>query len=161
VTRGKWATNPCPCGFGGGPHCTCTPLARDRYRQRISGPLLDRIDLRVHVPAVPYAELRDGRAGLTTADMAAQVAAAREVQRRRFGGSPRLNATLRPGELRRHCHADAEGERLLEQASVTGRLTARGVGRVLRVARTLADLAGAERVAARHLLEALRWRVDL
>ncbi len=154
------AMNPCPCGFGSGPRCRCTPLQRDRYSQRLSGPLLDRIDLRVHVPAVAYAELRDARPGLDTATMAAQVAAARELQRRRFGTAARLNASLRPGELRRHCRPDAAGETLLEQASSGGRLTARGVGRVLRVARTLADLAAAESVAAPHLLEAIRWRVE-
>ena len=153
--------NPCPCGFGSGPRCSCTPLARDRYRGRISGPLLDRIDLRVHVPAVAYRELRDGRTGLDTAAMAAMVATAREVQRRRFDGDPRLNATLRPAELRRHCRTDATGEKLLEEAMTSGRLTARGVGRVLRVARTLADLEGADALTPGHLLEALRWRVEL
>jgi magnesium chelatase family protein len=155
------AMNPCPCGFGSGPRCGCTPLAVQRYAQRISGPLLDRIDLRVHVPAVPYTALRDAKPGLTTAEMAADVIAAREVQAVRFGGSSRLNASLTPGEMGRHCSLDSRAERLLEQAMESGRLSARGVGRVLRVARTVADLACAERLADVHVLEALRWRMDV
>jgi magnesium chelatase family protein len=153
------AMNPCPCGMGSGPLCRCTPLARERYTARLSGPLLDRIDLRVYVPAVPYAALRDARPGRGTAEMAAEVERARAAQRARFGGA-RLNASIRPGELRRWCAVDAAGERLLEQASATGRLSARGIGRVLRVARTLADLAGAESIVEAHVLEALRWRVE-
>jgi magnesium chelatase family protein len=153
------AMNPCPCGHGRGPMCRCTPVLRERYWRRLSGPLLDRIDLRVYVPPVPFAALRDARAGLSTEQMAADVARARASQGRRFGNA-RLNASLRPGELRKWCRVDAIGERLLETASASGALSARGVGRVLRVARTIADLAGAESIAEAHVLEALRWRVE-
>jgi magnesium chelatase family protein len=121
--------------------------------------LLDRIDLRVFVPPVPFAALRDGVVGLTTAQLAALVLRAREVQAQRFGAA-RLNASLRPGELRKWCRVDAAAERLLEGASAKGTLSARGVGRVLRVARTIGDLSGAESIAEAHVLEALRWRVD-
>lgn len=154
------AMNPCPCGHGAGPRCTCTPLAAKRYLERISGPLLDRIDLRVTVPAVPYAALRDARPGADTSSMAGEVLVAREVQSARFACA-RLNATLTPAEIARWCALDTKAERLLESASNAGRLSARGVGRVLRVARTVADLVGAERIAESHVLEAARWRVDL
>lgn len=152
------AMNPCPCGHGSGPRCSCTPPAVEKYLRRLSGPLLDRIDLRMFVPAVPYAALRDETPGRDTASMASEVAAARDVQRRRFSGAARVNASLTPAEVSRHCRPTAAGERVLEQSFSTGRLTARGVARVLRVARTVADLGAAERIDAPHLLEALRWR---
>jgi magnesium chelatase family protein len=139
--------------------CRCTPSARERYWPRLSGPLLDRIDLRVFVPPAPFAALRDARPGLSTERMAGDVAGARTRQAARFA-SARLNASLRPGELRRWCSVDAAGERLLESASAQWTLSARGVGRVLRVARTIADLAAAERIAEAHVLEALRWRAE-
>ena len=139
--------------------CRCTPVLRERYWRRLSGPLLDRIDLRVYVPPVPFAALRDARPGLSTEQMAGDVERARSAQAARFGGA-RLNATLRPGELRKWCRTDAISERLLETASASGALSARGVGRVLRVARTIADLAGAESIAEPHVLESLRWRVE-
>jgi magnesium chelatase family protein len=155
----KKATHVCPCGHGRGALCRCTPVARERYWRRLSGPLLDRIDLRVYVPPVPFAALRDARPGLSTERMAADVFRARRVQTSRFGGA-RLNASLRPGELRKWCAVDGAAEALLEKASATGALSARGVGRVLRVARTIADLAGAAALAEAHVLEALRWRVE-
>jgi len=153
------AMNPCPCGHGRGAHCRCTPLARERYWRRLSGPLLDRIDLRVYVPPVPFAALRDARPGASTAEMAAEVAGARAAQRRRLGPI-RLNASIRPGELRKWCAVGGQAETLLEKASATGTLSARGVGRVLRVARTIADLAGSDALVEAHVLEALRWRVE-
>ncbi|MCE9634370.1 MAG: YifB family Mg chelatase-like AAA ATPase [Planctomycetes bacterium] len=160
------AMNPCPCGFGAGtPRCTCTPPAVQRYLSRISGPLIDRIDLRVPVPAVPYAALRSGRASRGTDSMASEVTAGREVQRHRFGG-PRLNATMSPREMAQHCGVTPAAEKHIENAAATGRLSARGIGRVLRVARTVADLAGAagggtpDRIDEAHVLEVLRWRLE-
>jgi magnesium chelatase family protein len=120
---------------------------------------LDRIDLRVFVPPVPFAALRDARSGLTTEQLAANVVRARASQAQRFG-SARLNATLGPAELRKWCRVDGASEKLLETASATGTLSARGVGRVLRVARTIADIAASDAIAEAHLLEALRWRVE-
>jgi magnesium chelatase family protein len=155
------AMNPCPCGFRGSERCDCTPPAVERYLRRLSGPLLDRIDLRVKVRAVSYAELRDGaRSGMTTELMRAQVARGRAVQRERFGDPSVLNASMGPDALRRHCPLDAAGHRILESACGTGDLTARGVARVLRVARTIADLADRERIQARDLHIALQWRLD-
>jgi magnesium chelatase family protein len=113
----------------------------------------------VFVPPVPFAALRDARSGLTTEQMAADVSRARAAQSGRYGAA-RLNASLGPGEIRKWCRVDAAGERLLETASATGTLSARGVGRVLRVARTVADFAGADAIAEAHVLEALRWRVE-
>ncbi len=154
------AMNPCPCGHGAGPRCTCTPLARDRYRQRVSGPVLDRIDLRVALGAVRYEELRDRRPGLDTAAMRADVLRARDVQARRQGPDL-LNAALGPDALQRWCEPDAEGSAALSAACDAGKLTARGVGRILRVARTLADLTGEEgpTLASVHLRTALAWRL--
>ncbi len=163
------AMNPCPCGHGSGPRCQCTPPARDRYQARISGPVLDRIDLRIHVHAVPYADLRGPatRRCADTATLAAQVAVARARQAARLGprlGLGRVNATLGPAETERYCAPDPKASLLLETACDAGRLTARGVGRVLRVARTLADLdpTSPDRgVRERDVLQAMRWRVEL
>jgi magnesium chelatase family protein len=155
------AMNPCPCGYLGSPRCRCSPLAVSGYGRRISGPLLDRIDLRVAVPPVSFSDLRSKRVGLSTADMRARVEAALVIQRARFGDDESRNAHIGPGDLERWCALDRDAESLLEQASRGGRLTARGIARVRRVARTIADLEGRERLAASHLLEALRWRVEV
>ncbi|MCG3132963.1 MAG: Competence protein ComM [Planctomycetes bacterium] len=152
------AMNPCPCGFGGGPRCTCTPQQVTRYAARVSGPVLDRIDLRITVPAVPYDALRDAKPGRDSASMREDVLRARAAQFVRFAGAPRVNASLTPAEVRRHAALDAAGEEVMMRAASSGRLSARGIGRVQRVARTIADLAGAQAVGRDHVLEALRWR---
>ncbi len=156
------AMNPCPCANWGDPaaECTCLPEQIDRYRGRISGPLLDRIDLRVHVPRVPYERLReDGRE--PSAAVRLRVVAARERMRRRLeGAGGRVNADLSVAEVRRHCAVDAETERLLADAVRARRLSARGYHRVLRVARTAADLAASERVRAEDVALALLLRAD-
>jgi len=158
------AMNPCPCGHAGTSRCRCTPPVRARYVRKISGPLLDRIDLRVHVRAVPFKELQDEKPGASTAEMRAEVARARAAQSRRFnrtlGGAARTNATIRPGELDRWCRLDAAGLALLEDASRAGKITARGIARVRRVGRTIADLEGADQITSEYVLTAMGYRWD-
>jgi magnesium chelatase family protein len=154
--------NPCPCGFWGDPEreCTCLPEQIERYRARLSGPLLDRIDLRVHVPRVPYERLRDeGRE--RSADVRDRVLAARERMRERLSGTGRrVNADLTVAEVKRFCAVDSETEGLLADAVGARRLSARGYHRVLRVARTSADLAASERVGTEDVALALLLRSD-
>jgi magnesium chelatase family protein len=155
------ASNPCPCGFLGDPRreCRCTPPEVHRYRGRLSGPLLDRIDLQIEVPPVPYRDLARTDGGEASAAVAARVAAARERQARRLAGSGRrTNSELLPREVRRWCAPDREGDRLLELAVSRLALSARAVHRVLKVARTVADLEDAEAVLARHVAEAIAYR---
>jgi magnesium chelatase family protein len=153
------AMNPCPCGYAGDPRgrCRCTPDQIQRYRARISGPLLDRIDLSVEVPRVPLAELgatrQPGDEG--SAAVLARVEAARTRQR---GRGVAANAQLGSDALRRACALGDAERRLLESALEKLGLSARAYHRVLRVARTIADLAGAERVGREHLAEALQLR---
>ena len=156
------AMNPCPCGFWGDPErdCTCLPEQIERYRGRLSGPLLDRIDLRVHVPRVPFEHLReDGRE--RSADVRGRVLAARERMGARLSGTGRrVNADLTVGEVKRFCAVDSETESLLGDAVHARRLSARGYHRVLRVARTSADLAGSAKVRAEDVALALLLRAD-
>jgi magnesium chelatase family protein len=160
------AANPCPCGSLGDSRkeCRCTPGAIERYRGRVSGPLLDRIDLHVELPAVGLADLSRGP-GETTAAVAARVAAARERQRQRFavaglaaGGESPVNTALSPDDLARVARLDAAGQSLLDAAFHRLGLSARAVHRILKVARTIADLAGAERLGAAHVAEAIQYR---
>jgi magnesium chelatase family protein len=155
------AMNPCPCGHLGDPRheCRCTTLGIERYRARISGPLLDRIDLHVEVPAVGLAELRSAP-GEPSAAVAARVAAARERQVERLGPSAAapVNAALGPEEVGRHATPDAAGRRLLDAAFERLGLSARAIHRILKVARTIADLAGSAEVRAPHVAEAIQYR---
>ena len=155
------AMNPCPCGYFTDPRkpCKCSAPQIDRYLARISGPLLERIDLHVEVPAVPISALRDMQPGTGSATMREQVASAATVQHRRFGDdSTTTNGRMSSRELRRHCEIDADGERLLRQAVGELGLSARAHDKVLRVARTIADLAGEEHISATHLAEAIQYR---
>jgi magnesium chelatase family protein len=156
-THGKKATRPCPCGYLGHPNgrCRCTPDQVLRYRHRISGPLLDRIDLQVEVPDVPQEDLAGAATGEPSESIRARVAAARERQLKR---QDRSNATLGTREVDRHCAPDAHGATLLKQAISRLGLSARGYHRVLKVARTIADLTGASAVAAAHVAEAIQYR---
>jgi magnesium chelatase family protein len=155
------AMNPCPCGFFGDRRraCECAMAEVRRYRGRVSGPLLDRIDLQVETPALRPAELRTAAAGESSADVRRRVAAARQQQRSRFAGSAvHCNAQMSARDLRRHCRLDAAGEQLIDAAAERFGLSARGQGHVLKIARTIADLADEERIEARHVAEAIQYR---
>lgn len=154
--------NPCPCGYLGdvSGRCRCTPDRVARYRTRVSGPLLDRIDLRLEVPQLLTGELAGGAEaaaamGADSAAVRARVVAACGRQRVRQGTA---NARLAPADVARHCAPDAQGEALLAKAAARLALSARGYHRVLKVARTIADLAGADAIAPRHLAEAIGYR---
>lgn len=155
------AMNPCPCGHFGDPtkECTCSPSTVTRYQKRISGPLLDRIDIHVEVPRVEFEKLTDDRAGEPSAAVRSRVEAARQRQRSRFEGTDLMcNADMGPGEVRRYCPLDERGRVLVRQAMGQLQLTARAFHRVLKLARTIADLAGQEGIAPAHLAEALQYR---
>jgi len=150
------ALNPCPCGFFGDStrECRCTGAIIQRYLGKLSGPLLDRIDLHIEVPAVPYQELRGKDGGVSSAAMRERVCAARDLQQTRGY----YNAHIPAGELRKLCELDAAGERTLEMAVRRMGLSARAHDRILKVARTIADLDHAPAVTAKHLAEAVQYR---
>jgi len=153
------AMNPCPCGLrtAAPERCTCDPPAVRRYAQRVSGPLLDRIDLQVDVRRVPWRELGPPGGGEPTSVVRGRVLAARERALRRTPG--RLNAELADAELAGTCRLDAAGEGILAARAESLRLSARTCRRILRVARTLADLAGSPSIAGDHVLAAVRMGV--
>jgi magnesium chelatase family protein len=148
--------NPCPCGHFSDPsrECRCTGGIIQRYLSKISGPLLDRIDLHVEVPAVPYQELRAKDDGVCSAEIRARVVAARAIQQARGF----YNSQIPVRQIRRLCALDDAGERTLELAVRRMGLSARAHDRILKVARTIADLGAHERVSAKHLAEAVQYR---
>ncbi len=155
------AMNPCKCGWYGDPsdRCTCSEQSVQNYRSRVSGPLLDRIDIIVEVPSVHYESLRQRREAEPSSEIKKRVNAAREVQNERFGKSGRMcNATMGPQEMRRYCALDEEGHLLMRQAFDAYGLTARSYDRILKVARTIADLEGCEDISADHIAEAIQYR---
>ncbi len=156
------AMNPCKCGWYGHPsgRCACTEQAVRRYLSRLSGPMLDRIDICVDVPSLDYDELSGNTPPAeSSADIRARVNAARAVQTTRYGpDGPACNAQMGPRELRAHCRLDQDCQQLIRGAYDRLGLTARGYDRILRVARTIADLDGAEDIAVHHLAEALQYR---
>jgi magnesium chelatase family protein len=149
-----------PCGYlGDAKHqCKCNPMAVEKYLGRISGPLLDRIDLHIEVPAVPYEELSKKADGTNSGTMREQVLAARKVQDERFVGGGITNARMGTRQLREHCEPDADGRQLIAAAMDDLGLSARAHDRILRVSRTIADLEGSPRVTADHLAEAIGYR---
>ncbi len=165
------AMNPCPCGYYGDPlkACTCSAGAVTKYQKRISGPLLDRIDIHIEVPRVEYDKLSERRLGEPSTAVRARVEAARQLQRQRFsqpGPDGRLpsqdgvtsNADMRPADVRLHCGLDDTGRSLMRTAMSQLNLSARAYHRVLKLARTIADLAGAANIGPAHLAEALQYR---
>ena len=153
------ATRGCACGFLGDPlrGCRCTPPQLAQYHARLSGPLLDRIDLHVDVAPVAYRELGAPQGGETSAAVAARIAAARDRQHTRLDLG-RTNAEMGARELHTHAQLDTAGAALLERALARLGLSARAYTRILKVARTIADLAGAEHIAAAHVAEAIQYR---
>ncbi len=172
------AMNPCPCGYFTDPKrkCTCSPHQIERYLSRVSGPLIDRIDIHIDVPPVPWKQLRSTTDGTSSASMREQVVAVRKIQRRRFGNGPGLfaesdsgapatatpstttNATMTSRQVRQFCKLDAAGETILKQAMTELGLSARAHDKVLRIARTIADLEGLADITSTHLAEAIQYR---
>jgi len=150
------ALNPCPCGFFSDAtrECRCTPAIIQRYMGKLSGPLLDRIDLHIEVPAVPYRELREKSGGMTSSEIRQRVERTRAIQQQRGF----YNAHMPSRAVRKLCELDEAGERTLEMAVRRLGLSARAHDRILKVARTIADLDQKEQVSAKHLAEAVQYR---
>ncbi|MDX9817569.1 MAG: YifB family Mg chelatase-like AAA ATPase [Desulfococcus multivorans] len=155
------AMNPCPCGYKGDDahECHCSPISVERYRSRISGPLLDRIDIHVEVPAVAYKDLTGGTSGESSAVIRRRVSMARAMQTRRFKRTGiHCNAQMGSRQIRRYCTVDEDSETLLETAMRRLGLSARAYNRILKISRTIADLDGSEMIRLDHLSEAIQYR---
>lgn len=152
--------NPCLCGLlGSDRECHCTPLQVQRYLSRISGPLLDRMDIHLEVPQVQYEDLTGLSPGLTTAEMKVAIIAARAVQARRFRDHPgMLNATMGSREIKAYCRLGEEADRMLKMAFKHLHMSARAYDRVLKLARTIADLEQSQAIKPHHLAEAIQYR---
>ena len=158
---------PCPCGSFSDPQkaCTCAPAVVTKYQKRISGPLLDRIDIHIEVPRVDYEKLSGDRLGETSETIRKRVQAARDIQNKRFSNGESndivCNADMRVKEVRQFCQLDEQSQSLMRAAVNQLNLSARGYHRVLKLARTIADLAGCEEIQSSHLAEALQYRPKL
>ncbi|MBI3404649.1 MAG: YifB family Mg chelatase-like AAA ATPase [Acidobacteria bacterium] len=156
------AMNPCPCGFFGDPtrECHCSPPQIQRYVSKISGPLLDRVDIHIEVPAVKYRELRGADSAESSGDVRERVVRAREAQLKRFASEKRIysNAQMATRQIRKYCEISLEGEKQLENAVTRLGLSARAHDRILKVSRTIADIAGVPDIEPNHLAEAIQYR---
>jgi magnesium chelatase family protein len=156
------AMNPCPCGYFGDlkRECRCGPVQVQRYRQRISGPLLDRIDLHIEVPAVEYRDVASERAEESSATIRERVARGRERQQERFRSDPRVNCNARMAtrQLKQHCKLSQDSQELIRVAMSELNLSARAYDRILKVSRTIADLDGKSDISPEHVSEAIQYR---
>jgi magnesium chelatase family protein len=155
------AMNPCPCGYYGDRRraCRCSPQQIRQYQGRISGPLWDRIDIHIEVPAVRYRDLTSAHTGESSAAIKARVKHARNMQEERFEGTETSgNARMTDGELKKYCSLDTESQQLIEMAIEKLGLSARAYTRILKVARTIADLDGELRILPSHVAEAIQYR---
>ncbi len=154
------AMNPCPCGyFGSDTECLCTPTQIQKYLNRISGPLLDRMDMHIEIPRVKYEELQDKVPGEDSSSMRERVNRAQEIQGIRFKDLDiNFNAQMRPGEIRRYCQLDDNSQQVFKKAFNTLNMSARAYDRILKVARSIADLENSDTITLHHLSEALRYR---
>jgi magnesium chelatase family protein len=156
------AMNPCPCGYYGDTEraCSCAAPQIQRYRSRISGPLLDRIDIHVEVPTVKFRDLSSDRKGEPSSEIRNRVQAAREIQLERFKDDKHsfCNADMQPKQIRKYCKIDETGSDLLKTAITKLGLSARAYDRILKVSRTIADLTGSESILTEHLSEAIQYR---
>jgi magnesium chelatase family protein len=166
------AMNPCPCGYYGDSQkpCTCAPAVVTKYQKRISGPMLDRIDIHIEVPRVDYEKLSGNKLGETSATIRQRVQMARDIQTKRYSSIRNANiessnivcnADMRVGEIRQFCQLQDEGQRLMRAAMSQMNLSARAYHRILKLARTIADLANSEEIQSNHLAEALQYRPKL
>ena len=157
----RMATQPCPCGYFGtdARRCKCTPGQIERYLSKISGPLVDRIDIHIDVPAISFSKLRSRSGQLDSAAMRADVIRARDVQAKRFSNNKVMtNARMSHKQVRKFCELDSASEMMLKQAMTEFGLSARAHDKICKVARTIADLAGAETIAPEHIAEAISYR---
>jgi magnesium chelatase family protein len=153
------AQNPCPCGYFGdsGHRCMCTPAQIFKYQKKVSGPLLDRIDLHVEVPRLPYEKIANAQQSESSADIKERVQKAREIQQKRFGNSS-TNSEMNVVELRKHCKLGPAEQDLMKAAMKQYSLSGRSLHRILKVARTIADLSASDSIALTHLAEAIQYR---
>jgi magnesium chelatase family protein len=156
------AMNPCPCGYLGDPghECICNSMQVQRYNSRLSAPLLDRIDIHVEVPAVPYKEISNTRKPENSASIRARVNRARKIQEQRFSGrkTPCVNSRMTPADLEKHCKLDKDADKLLETAATKLAMSARSCHRVLKISRTIADLDGQTDIRIGHVAEAIQYQ---